>query len=371
MVYVLILTSPVTNRRNIVAYAINEVVTQMGKIAIEGNIIPNGWFAHLKNKNGKIQINATIILADIVYWYRPIPIYDIAKGELIRFGKKFKDDLLQVNYRYFSNKFGLSEVQIRNALVFLEEKSLIFRSFRNIVIDGHVLNNVMYIGICAEKIAEITEQSDNLPITMNSVAITPHVNNSEIQDKTAPLSKYKEKDWSAKFTSEQKTFLNYLLNIKPEIGDPIEKNHATWWIKHFGVEKIKIAIQVYWQRVAIARQDSSSPMPQHMGKYIRKALNDALVPALAPVVKEESTIKPLQHYSQKSNQGAMKIEPGPIENATTNTQISMTSLLVNEVNDSTSVTFQKNENQTHSQKNKTGGLNSLRDERSKSPLLEP
>ncbi|KIC70793.1 hypothetical protein DB44_FV00050 [Candidatus Protochlamydia amoebophila] len=38
----------------------------MGKIAIQGNIILNEWYAHLRNEKGKIQINTALILADIV-----------------------------------------------------------------------------------------------------------------------------------------------------------------------------------------------------------------------------------------------------------------------------------------------------------------
>jgi hypothetical protein len=71
------------------AYAINEIVEQVGKIAFEGNVIPNEWYTHLRNENGKIQTNAALILADIVFWYRPIPIYDIKTGELIGRGKKY------------------------------------------------------------------------------------------------------------------------------------------------------------------------------------------------------------------------------------------------------------------------------------------
>ena len=115
-------------------YAINEIVNKMGKITIEGNVIPNEWYIHLRNEKGKTQTNAALILADIVYWYRPIPIYDIKTGKLIGHGKKFKEDLLQLSYKYFSDKFGFSENQTRNALIFLEEKGLIFRKFRDIVV---------------------------------------------------------------------------------------------------------------------------------------------------------------------------------------------------------------------------------------------
>jgi hypothetical protein len=331
-----------------VVYSLNEVVVQIGQITIEGNVIPNEWYSHLRNEKGKIQITAALILADIVYWYRPIPIYDIKTGELIGHGKKFKDDLLQLSYKYFTNKFGLSEGQIRNALIFLEEKGLVSREFRNIVIDKHILNNVMYIGIYPEKISEITGKPHNLPTSSINEAnavdqATLQIAENQKIAPSLPRSKYKEKDWAAKFTDEQKVFLDYLLNIKPEIGDSIERDHATWWIKHFGIEKVKVALQVYCQRVEKAKQDPTVPMPQHIGKYIRKALNDGLIP-IGPsnIAEDPPPQQALYPYSEKSNQEISKIEPGPQKNETTNTQTSMTSLSLNEVNDNDeSVTFQE------------------------------
>ena len=334
-------------------YETNEIVSKIGQITIEGNIIPNEWYVHLKNEKGKIQTNAALILADIIYWYRPVPVYHIQTGELIGHGKKFKEDLLQLGYKYFKNKFGLSEGQTRYALIFLEEKGLISREFRNIVIDHNALNNVMYINIYPEKISEITGKTHNLPTLVNKINSVEHASLQISEDQKTAISlpplKSKVKDWSAKFTAEQKEFLSYLLDIKPEAGNPIEKDHATWWIKHFGIEKIKTALEVYWQRVEKAKQDHTVPMPQHIGKYIRKALNDGLLPMPSSITNEESLHQPSTPppYSEKSNQGVRKIEPGPQKNQTTNTQISMTSMFLNEVNDKgQSVTFQKEEEQS-------------------------
>ncbi|WP_255371580.1 hypothetical protein [Candidatus Protochlamydia sp. W-9] len=36
-------------------YTINKIVEQVGKIAIQGNIIPNEWYAHLRNEKGKFK----------------------------------------------------------------------------------------------------------------------------------------------------------------------------------------------------------------------------------------------------------------------------------------------------------------------------
>ena len=101
----------------------------------------------------------------------------------------------------------------------------------------------------------------------------------EVKDKRSLThSKKKKKDWSQGFSQEEKGYLDYLLIIKPERGDPIEKNNATWWIKHFGIEKIKTALQVYWQQVSKAKENSQMTMPESIGAYVRKALNEGIKP---------------------------------------------------------------------------------------------
>lgn len=50
----------------------NRIVDEVGRINISGNIIPMVWFQAIRYPNGKPNVNAIIILADIVYWYRPM-----------------------------------------------------------------------------------------------------------------------------------------------------------------------------------------------------------------------------------------------------------------------------------------------------------
>jgi hypothetical protein len=88
----------------------------------------------------------------------------------------------------------------------------------------------------------------------------------------------KEIDWKEAFTPEEKKYLAYLLRIIPEKGEPIEEKHATWWIKHFGIEKIKTALQVYWQQVEKAKKSCQVPMPACIGAYVREALNKGIQP---------------------------------------------------------------------------------------------
>ena len=47
-----------------------EVYMQMKDICLEGNLVDNGWIENLKYDNGKTNLNAVMILSEIVYWYR-------------------------------------------------------------------------------------------------------------------------------------------------------------------------------------------------------------------------------------------------------------------------------------------------------------
>ena len=207
-------------------YPINRTVEAMGSIKFDGNIIPNEWYNHLKNINGKVQTNALLILADLVYWYRPVPIYDIKTGQLNRYGKKFKEDLLQRSYKNLEEKFGLSKNQIRDALIFLEEKNLVFREFRDIKIGNHIINTVMYLGIKPEKILEISgsnntsvkKQIKECPKAVNcsdtpvdtSISEKPSITDlsNEVGDFKTNSSPtlFLSPDWSSTFTEKEKEF---------------------------------------------------------------------------------------------------------------------------------------------------------------------
>jgi len=85
-------------------------------------------------------------------------------------------------------------------------------------------------------------------------------------------------DWKASFTVEERKFLAFLLSIIPAVGDRIKEEHATWWIKSFGIDKIKVALQVYQQQVEKAKKDTKVPVPKNIGAYMRDALNKGTRP---------------------------------------------------------------------------------------------
>ena len=66
---------------------------EIGKIHFEGNIIPHPWYQHITLSSGKPDLPAIIILAEIVYWYRPYQTLDHHGKPLRR--KRVDGDLFQ------------------------------------------------------------------------------------------------------------------------------------------------------------------------------------------------------------------------------------------------------------------------------------
>lgn len=95
-------------------------VDRMSRLHISGNIIPVTWYKTIRKSTGKPNLNAIIILADIVYWYRPTEVRDEMTGELVGLKKKFHADLLQRSYQQIADQFGITKRDATNAVVELE-----------------------------------------------------------------------------------------------------------------------------------------------------------------------------------------------------------------------------------------------------------
>ena len=78
----------------------NVIVDAMGSINISGNIIPAIWYRTITKENGKPYLLAIVILADIVYWYRPSEVRDQGTGQILGWKKKFSEDILRQSYQY-------------------------------------------------------------------------------------------------------------------------------------------------------------------------------------------------------------------------------------------------------------------------------
>lgn len=125
----------------------NETCDKLMNIDFNGNVIHSLWFKTIVKENGKADLVAINILADIVYWYRPTPVRDEESGKVIGYRKKFKADLLQRNYDSYADQFGLSKRQVADAFSRLEKLGIIQRVFRTLNVNGMLINNVLHIDL--------------------------------------------------------------------------------------------------------------------------------------------------------------------------------------------------------------------------------
>ena len=137
------------------------VVDQVGNTHFEGNIIPANWYQIFKMSSGKPDLNAVILLSEIVYWHRPTIVRDEDSGQIISVKKKFKADLLQRSYQSFSDQFGFSKQQVKDALDRLEGFGVIKRHFRTVNANNQKYNNVLFIELITPVLFEMT----TLPIS--------------------------------------------------------------------------------------------------------------------------------------------------------------------------------------------------------------
>jgi len=134
----------------------NPIVAEIGKLHFEGNIIPHEWYGHIKLKSGKTDLPAITILAEIVYWYRPVKELDEITGKPKPLCQKFTGDMFESGAAYYENKFGLTKDQARKALKRLEDMGYIRREYRDVIRNGVRYNNTMFVEPNPQKIAEIT-----------------------------------------------------------------------------------------------------------------------------------------------------------------------------------------------------------------------
>lgn len=141
----------------------HEKVDQLASLHLQGNIIPHTWFQNILMPSGKVDLNSIIILSEIVYWYRPTVTKSEETGHVTAYKKRFKSDMLQRSYDSFATQFGLSKRQVTDAIKRLEDLGLIQRYFRNMVVGGTHMSNVLHIDINADAVIALTNNREYTP----------------------------------------------------------------------------------------------------------------------------------------------------------------------------------------------------------------
>jgi len=141
---------------------LNKSSAEIHQLNLVGDITPHAWFTHPQLKttglHPKTYTLAINVLADIIYWYRPVEEFDAEGVELRGLRNKFSGHKLQRSYGQIARKFGISAKQARDAVSFLRARHLITTEVvkRLALKNGDVLGNVLFIEPVAAMIREIT-----------------------------------------------------------------------------------------------------------------------------------------------------------------------------------------------------------------------
>ena len=121
-------------------------------------ISPN-WYKKITHKNGRPYYQAIALLAEIVEWYLPEPIYG-PKGHVIETCARFKGPYLSRSYADYSKSLNLSEPEVRRGIKYLENIGAIQRHFQATDDDvcGHDTGPKLMIELFPEFIIGITPQ---------------------------------------------------------------------------------------------------------------------------------------------------------------------------------------------------------------------
>ena len=104
----------------------SEIVQSLGSIYLSGDIVPPEFFNAIRFESGKPDLLSVLILADLLYWFRPIRPRSEDTGQALAWRQKFKGESLNREYGYFENKFGATNRQCRDSVARLKNLGLIF-----------------------------------------------------------------------------------------------------------------------------------------------------------------------------------------------------------------------------------------------------
>ena len=250
----------------------SKTVEEIGKIVFRGNIIPVRWFEHIKFDSGKPDSLGVLLLADIIYWYRPVEVRDENTGQVVEYRKKFKEDKLQKTYEQLAAQFGFSKRQTKDALKRLERKGLITLELRNLKTDsGLFLSNVLFIEPVTEAIKKITHPET--PINKGQrkgydVSPLPRGGMSEGGGGTTDVDTY------TKTTTKTTTKISPSVVAKPEVTEPIDgqTENLAEKIKETGATKKQLARA--WQR--LEEQKEAGTVIRHEEKYFLATLENEI-----------------------------------------------------------------------------------------------
>jgi len=126
------------------------VVDAIERINLTGNVLPPMWFKHVKTEKGNPHLLAVMILAELIYWYRPDVKRDPDTLEIVEINKRFDGAKYRMRNTSYAQYLGVSHDQVYRAIHRLADLGYITQELdRN---EG----NVQYVEPVPERIEYIT-----------------------------------------------------------------------------------------------------------------------------------------------------------------------------------------------------------------------
>ena len=126
-----------------------KTVMEIGAIEFSGDIVMPEWYDKIRREKGgqpgKVHAGAILLLARIIYWYRPTVVINEKTNRVTGYEKKFAGDKLQMSYRQIEAHFGFTHDEAISAVSTLVRLGLITVELRHPVIGGVKYGNVMFI----------------------------------------------------------------------------------------------------------------------------------------------------------------------------------------------------------------------------------
>lgn len=145
-------------------------VDAIDRIRLDGNIIPHLWYQRIVDSDGKPDLQAIILLSEIVYWYRAQHVKDEATGRVVEVRKKFAADKLQRTYASFGEQFGLSWWQVKRTCDRMKAAGLITTELRTVRLDGGaILPNALFVEPVPAVVAALSDGGTNARIVLAPV----------------------------------------------------------------------------------------------------------------------------------------------------------------------------------------------------------
>lgn len=240
-------------------YDFKETLSNTRQLNLTGNVIPHSWYSHITFENGKTDLIGIVLLAEIVYWYRPTEIKCERTGRLLGYKKKFRADMLQRSNGSFADQFGLTKRQIAEGLKRLEDAGLIHREFRTIETSQGKIGNVQYLAPIVSAITTLDNDPDDNQLIGDD---TPSDDDSFI-----PLSEEKSNATPPITFKRDRGHIETLEGSRSNvIGIPFERDTYT-----------EITTQITTENTAAACERRSPIAAAAFSKKIEIAETDALI----------------------------------------------------------------------------------------------